>query len=207
MIHQKLIQEFIQKHTKNWFEEDLPQLKEKISLGLPKMLTDLADSISQVCQQASQLQAEGHKGPAAYLCISYLYTNILENIWEYRLDLYDEGLYFDRKECTAVWKPELIWDCFAKRLAEVHAAAHTGFYRNKIRPFHLTEIKIGMAEQYHMATIMLAQQIIEYAIQTPAYQKLTKTPDFQIIIGEYQDQGLVIHQEQGGDFGNRIGGE
>ena len=192
---QEFIKEFIQKQANNWIEDDLPLMKEKYTLALPKIIADLAESISQVCQQASQLQEDRHKGAAAYLCISFLHTNVFENKWEYRIDIYDEKQYFDQKECTTDWKLEFIWDYFEKHLTELHEAAHTKFYANKIRSYHLTEIKMRMAEQYNMATIAIVQLIIKQAIQTPAYQKLIKTPDFQISIGEYLDQGVVIHQE------------
>lgn len=205
MILKKIILQFIEAQTRGWLEEDLPLVKEKITAELPKIIIDLENSISQVCQQASQLQKDGHKGPANYLFISFLYTNIRENNWEYRLDIYDEQLYVDGKECTTSWKLGFIWDCFEQHVAKVHAAADIGIYRNKIRPCHLTEIKMTMAEQYHMATMAFVQLMIEQALQTPAYQNLTKTPNFQISIGEYQDQGMVIYQEQGAP--EKIGGK
>jgi len=196
MIHKKIIKEFIQLHTTNWIEEDKELIKENFGRDFQKITLDLANSISQICQQGSHLQGEGYKGAAAYLCISLLHTNLLENIWKYRLDLYDEMLYFDNKECTATWEPKIIWDCFEKHLAELQIAAHTGIYTNKIRSYHLAEIKVMMAEQYHIATMALAQQIIKEAIQTLAYQNLLKIPDFQISIGEYMDECMVIYQQQ-----------
>jgi hypothetical protein len=117
------------------------------------------------------------------------------DVWDYRLDLYDENFYLDPVECSGSWQPEFIWSAFQQRLEALRTAAQTGIYRNKIRANQLADLKLTMADQYHLATLDFTRRMITEALLTPEYSGLNKTRDFKIIMGEYQSNLVVIHQQ------------
>ena len=195
MNQETLLHTFITNQTVGWLEEDLPTMENEFPANREKMIVSLSAAIKEVCCQARQQQEAGAKGSAAYLCISFLRTNILDDIWQYRLDLYDEKFPLDRTECSGIWNMEFVWGNFTKRLTELADAVRSGIYVNKIRPFNINAIKMTMAEKYNLAAIVLTQMIIKEAIQTPEYADMAKVIDFTIMMGEYQDQCITIYEE------------
>lgn len=195
MTQEQQIKEWMQNKTADWLEEDLPTMEKEFPANREKMAASLSAAIKEVCRQARLQQEAGCKGPAAYLYISFLRTNLLDDSYQYRLDLYDEKFPLDRTECSGKWKVKFIWDTFQKRQTELATAIRTGLYANKIRPFHIHTIKRTMAEKYHLATIVFTQRLIEEALLTPEYANLDKAPHFTIMMGEYQDRSVMIYQE------------
>ena len=195
MIHEKLIQEFIKAQTEGWAEEDFPAIEQVLFANKKSILNDLSTAIKQVCCQASIQQAAGVKGPAAGICISFLRTNIMDDIWEYRVDLYDEKFFLDPTECCAVYKMDFVWQYLRKRLGRLAVAAKTGMYAHKVRPVHLKKVKLNMAEEYHIIATTITQVAIGEAIKIPEYDALQKMDNLKITMGEYWGSNILIYEE------------
>jgi hypothetical protein len=196
MIQEKLVWDFMMKQTEGWIEEDVPLLEQEFLDSKKHIIDSLSDSIRKLCLEAKQQQAASRKGLAAYLCISFLRTNILDEHWQYRLDLYDEKFYLDRSECTVDWDSDFIWKYLKARLSQLNTVVHTGMYANKVRERHIEQVKVVMAEQYHKMGMICTKRIIEDAIKVPEYRELPKVENFQIVMGEYRDQNMLIYEEQ-----------
>lgn len=196
MIQEKLVQDFITKHTAGWLEEDVPAMEREFLASKDHIIESLSASIRQLCLEASKQQAAGSKGPAAHLCISFLRTNILDDKWQYRLDLYDEKFYLDRSECTANFEMDFVWKHLKTRLTQLSAIVNAGMYANKIRERHINQVKLGMAEQYHQIAMICTKLVIEEAIKVPEYRDLPKVQNFKIAMGEYLDQNMLVYEEQ-----------
>lgn len=193
---QKIVQDFINKQTANWLEEDVLIMQQYFPANQDKITGSLSAAISQLCRQASRQQQEGCKGSAAYLCLSFLRTNILDDKWQYRLDLYDERFYLDQTECSTIWEIDFVWDYLKGRLAELTKAVSTTMYVNKVRPRHINQVKMSMAEQYHEIAMVCTKLIIEEALKTPEYAALQKVPNFRVLMGEYVDKNMLMYEEQ-----------
>lgn len=192
MNPEERIQDYIKLQTTGWLEEDLPVLKKEFCVHREKFVESLATAIGQLCTQGRVQQEAGEKGPAAYLCISLQRTHILENNWCYRLDLYDDGFYLDRTECSVDWDLEFVWDALKKRLENLNGIIRKGIYANKIRPYHLNQVKLKMAVQYHEAARNFTQQIIQEAFKAD----IAKAPAFLVLMGEYNDYSMQIYEER-----------
>ncbi|VBB09030.1 Hypothetical protein LUCI_4316 [Lucifera butyrica] len=198
MIDQeKIVQDFIAAETASWLEEDLMLMQKKFSAGRPAIIHSLAAAIESLCRDAAGQQAAGCKGAGACICISFLRTNILDNIWQYRLDLYDETLFLDRTECTADWEMDFVFDPIKKLLDGWQDNFQSGLVANKIKPRHLKNVRLKLAADYHGVAIGFTQNIIAEALKnSPAYQELNKAPGFAIVMGEYCDQTKLIYEEE-----------
>lgn len=196
MIQEKLVQDFIEKQTEGWLEEDVPVMQQKFPANQNQITESLSAVISKLCRQASRQQQTGSKGSAAYLCISFLRTNILDDRWQYRLDIYDEKFYLDRTECTGCWEIDFVWDYLKARLVQLNKAVRSGMYVNRVHPGNLSPVKLAMAQQYHQIAMVCTKLIIEEAITTPEYTRLRKVPNFKITMGEYLDKSMLLYEEQ-----------
>ncbi|VBB07141.1 Hypothetical protein LUCI_2385 [Lucifera butyrica] len=198
MNHEKIVQDFIKNQTEGWAEEDFPAMEQALLENRDRILDSLTSALRTVCSKANELQAAGEKGPAAVIGISFLRTNIMDNIWRHRVDLYDERGFRDPVECCAGYTLDFVWQYLWKRLDKVAVAAGTGLYRNKVRPVHLEWVKQRMAEEYNVAATVITKAAIRDAIRIPEYKALKKAPDLKIIMGEYGDAGLLLYAEQPG---------
>lgn len=198
MMQEELIHEFLEKQTAPWLEEDVPIMQEKFPVKQGEITERLRDSISKLCQEASQQQAAGDKGPAAYLAISFLRTNILDDCFSYRLDLYDEKFYLDRTECTGYFEMDFVWQYYQARLEQLTTAICSSLYKHKIRTRQMNAVKIVMAERYHQIAMICMQLVIEEALKTPEFYALRKAANFKVIIGEYKDKSMLLYEESSG---------
>jgi hypothetical protein len=195
-MHKRISESFIKEHTCDWLEADLANMEKELPDKKEAVVAGLKTAIGEACRQAQKEQAVGRKGKIACLYLSFLRTNLLENVWEYRLDLYDEDWFSDRNECSSRWQVGFIWDYFQKRYEKVVSASKSGVYTNKIRPNILEEIKLRMAPRYHTAVVVIAAQIIREALQIPEMAELTLMTDFRVLIGEYMDQWVTIYEAE-----------
>lgn len=194
MNHEKIVQDFIKAQTEGWVEEDFSAMNLALFDNKKNIVGELSAAIRQVCSQAITQQAQGIKGPAAIICISFLRTNIMDNIWEYRVNLYDEKMFLDQVECCASYKMDFVWQYLRKRLEGLAAAVKTGMHANKVRSFHLEDVKLNMAEQYHAAAVAITQLAIGEAIKIPEYDALKRIDNFKIVMGEYWDSNVLIYE-------------
>lgn len=196
MSQGKIIDEYLKTQTENWLQEDLPAMKQEFWTHRGKITEFLATSISQIFQQAILLQETGRKGPATYLWISFLRVNILNDIWQYRLDLYDGNFFSDKTECTSNWELDFVWKYLKRRIDQLGQTISKGIYANKIRQYHRDKIKLTMAFQYHQIIVKFTQQIIKEALQTPEYDSLIKGSTLKILMGEYFDHSVLLYEKQ-----------
>jgi len=188
------IQNFITGQTTAWLQEDLLKMDQEFPIAREDIVEGLAAAISRICYKAYELQQTGNKGSAAYVCISFLRTSLLEGNWQYRLDLYDEKLYVDSIECTDTWELEFVWKHLKQRMSELRETIRHSIYANKVRFCHLNQIKLHMAEKYQLAAILLTKRLISEAIERLEDANISKAPVLTILMGEYRDHSVPLYE-------------
>lgn len=196
MNQEGILQEYLKTQTECWLKEDLSSMIKEFPMQREKITEDLSFAISRLCRQARLLQETDKKGPAGYLCISFLRTNVLEDNWQYRLELYDENYYLDRTKCDDSWVFVFVWKYLEERLQHLRQIINSGIYVNKIRSYHMDEIKLTMAEHYHQLAINFTQGVIREAIKTPEYGNLVKAATIRILMGEYLGNSVLLYEKQ-----------
>lgn len=190
-----MIQDFLEKQTASWLEEDVPIMQENFPRNQGEITNSLSAAIANLCHTASEQQQAGYKGKAAFLCISFLRTNILEDSFQYRLDIYDERFYLDRMECTGCFELDYVWDYFQNRMAELTKAIRSSVFANRIRTRQLNAVKLAMAELYNEVAIICTNLVLAEALKSPEYAALRKVPNFKIVMGEYRDKNMLLFEE------------
>lgn len=196
MNQDELIKNFLTQQTAGWLTEDIPIMQEAFLANKTPIIESFQTSIRKLCLKASSQQIAGNKGPAAHLYISFLRTNILEDNWQYRLDLYDEKFYLDSTECSTNWEIDFVWKYLKARLTQLSTTMKNSMYANKMQECHLNQVKVEMAAQYHQIAMACTKLIIEEALGVPEYRELAKTQNFKIAMGEYLDNNMLLYEEQ-----------
>lgn len=188
------IQNFISSQVAEWLQEDLLKMEQELPLAREKIIESLATALSQIFHKASELQKAENKGSVAYLCISFLRTNLLEDDWQYRLDLYDENFYLDSIECTENWEMEFVWNHLKWRMSELTDAIKHSLYANKVRAHHLNQIKMTMAEKYQQTAILLTKLLLPEVIERLDDAGVSKMSIITIRMGEYLDYNVPLYE-------------
>jgi uncharacterized protein (UPF0248 family) len=194
MMQDEQIQSFITSQTADWLKEDLQVMDQELLLDKEKITEDLVIVLNRIFRQTYDLQQIGKKGPAAYLCISFLRTNLLEDNWEYRLDIYDDKVYLDSVECVETWELNFVWKHLKRRMSELGETIKHSLYANKVRAHHLNQIKMTMAEKYQQAAILLTGRLLPKAIEQINLAGISKVSVFTILMGEYRDHSVPLHK-------------
>lgn len=196
MIQEEKIQSFIKNQTTNWLKEDIVQIEQQFPQRREEIVQSLATVLDRIFQHAYDLQQNKEKGAIAYLYISLLRTNLLTDHYAYRIDLYNEKLYLDKIECTDTWQFDFIWEFLTQRIVQLKQTIYSSIYANKVRTYHLNEIKLVMAEGYQRIAILLTKVFIAEAIQKTEFSKFSKTDSFTICMGDYQSSNLLLYKMQ-----------
>lgn len=194
MMQDEQIQSFIMSQVAAWLQEDLLKMDQELPLAREKTVESLAAALSRICHKAYELQQTGNKGSVAYLCISFLRTNILEGDWQYRLDLYDEKFYLDSIECVENWELEFVWNHLKQRMSQLRETIRHSLYANKVRDCHVNQIKLHMAEQYQPAAILLTKLLLPEVIERFDDAGVSKMPIITIRMGEYLDHSVPLYE-------------
>jgi hypothetical protein len=194
MMQDEQIKKFITSQVAAWLQEDLLKIDQEFPIAREKIVESLAAALSRICYKAHELQQTGNKGSVAYLCISFLRTNLLEDDWQYRLDLYDEKFYLDSIECTETWELEFVWKHLKRRMSELTDTIKHSLYANKVRSCHLNEIKLHMAEKYQQTAILLTKLLLPEVIERLDDAGVSKMPVITIRMGEYLDHSVPLYE-------------
>ncbi|MDR1702243.1 MAG: hypothetical protein LBR56_05665 [Sporomusaceae bacterium] len=187
-----MIQDFLSERTAGWFQEDAPLIADAFYQDKDAIAAALAQNLAALLQQAQVLAATGKKGTAAYICISFLYTNLLRDIWQYRLDVYDQNFFLDQTECSGLWETEFAFNCLKTRLENLGQEIKGSIYANKVRQHHLNSVKMALGVQYHAVATVLTKNIIEDVIDLLKEEHFLETSHLQIMMGEYKDLSLLL---------------
>ncbi|MDR1701839.1 MAG: hypothetical protein LBR56_03575 [Sporomusaceae bacterium] len=190
----KMTQEFLRSQTAGWLQEDSALIKENFYLNKLSIAGQLAENIAKLLRQAEVLEQKGRKGTAAYLCISFLYTNVLENIWQYRLDVYDKNFLFDQTECCGNWSADFVFAYLNSRLENLSQKITGGIYANKVRQHQLNSIKLELGLHYHIIATLLTKKMTGNFIEILKNNHNTEISHLKIMMGEYKDFNFLLYK-------------
>jgi hypothetical protein len=192
---QENIQEYLIQQTADWVQDDFADMQQEFFAKRDCIIQSLVEVIRQLYQQAHSLQEQGRKGAASYIWISLLRTSVLQDTWQYRIDLYDHTFVLDREECTVHWEMNFVWDYLKNRMNQLNEVIRSGRYVNKIRTYHIDKIKLEMAKQYHQQAIYFTQRVIQTVFQNLEDIELDKGTKMKVLMGEYLDHSVVIYEK------------
>ena len=124
------------------------------------------------------------------LGIHYLYTNIHNRTYDYRLVLYGEALYLDERAVEVGWKPELFFTLLEEDVGEILKPLRKQFPR--LCAYEEELVRYDCAAYYQAAICQLCQDMWPEIVASEAFEKLPKTKEFFVFFGAYKGEGEVI---------------
>ena len=124
------------------------------------------------------------------LGIHYLYTNIHNRTYDYRLVLYGEAFYLDERAVEVGWKPELFFTLLEEDVGEILKPLRKQFPR--LCAYEEELVRYDCAAYYQAAICQLCQDMWPEIVASEAFEKLPKTKEFFVFFGAYKGEGEVI---------------
>lgn len=157
------------------------------------LVDSMKESFNEICIKASEIQSEKGKGDIKYIFISYLRTNIKDNIFSYRVDMYDENWVMDEVECSGSIPMDFIFK-YLREHDEQLKQYHQN-HRRLIKEYDLEAIKMFVANYYNQIGFRIIKNYIEDMVQCQGYQGMKRDSGIKIFFGDYMDKSQEIYQE------------
>lgn len=124
------------------------------------------------------------------LGIHYLYTNLHNRTYGYRLVLYGEAFYLDERAVEAGWKPELFFTLLEEDVGEILKSLRKQFPR--LCAYEEELVRYHCAAYYQAAICQLCRDMWSEIVASEAFEGLPKTKEFVVFFGAYKGEGEVI---------------
>lgn len=190
----EILEEFLEKYVVDRWVNEFLVIDEMYKSDKDAIEENLISTFDEVCRQAICFQEKQLKGEIKYIYFSLLRTSILENRGEYRIDLYDENWFLDKKECSINIDLNFIFDSISKQSEELKEKKKE--YGKNITDMDIENIMLKEIDKYHILAVEFLKGMIGKFIKTSFYEEMKKTEDIMILAGEYMDVAEVIYPEK-----------
>lgn len=169
-------------HTISALEEQLQCHIEQIIQKVCKEIEILFDSITQQQQKI------------AYITFHLMRKDILDNVYQYRLFIYDKSWYLKKGQEIGTLDSSFIYDYYDTFLKEVllkSNAYRCVFSIPELEMFAMRQLKI-----FHYHFVEVLRYAMNYITESEAYYKLKKEQHIEIQSGAYYEHCDKLYQEE-----------
>lgn len=193
MNNVKALEEIIKVNIKEKISKRAQDICDYYENNYKKIDGSMKEEFGQVFKKAVRLQEKGLKEKIFYIIISVLRTNILDNCYKCRIDLYDERYFLDKTECSGYFDAEFILKYIDEDISDYLKEASKSNIR--IKQYDADEIK----KKYMMVYVGVLEKFLYFAIEeilnSGEYLQLQKSQDMKVLFGEYLDKTVEIYSE------------
>lgn len=190
MDKNEALKDFIEKYVSGRWQYEFVAIDEKYRKNKEHIDNSLKCAFEALCKNVLSLQQQNAKGNIKYIYFSFLRTSIIENTAFYRLDAYDERWFLDKEECFSLWDCDFIFRNLFDHMEEIQTK--TGGYARKITPMDINDIKLIEALKYNTLATEFIKEFIPELIECTPYKEMGKSPDINILAGEFMDRSEVL---------------
>ena len=151
-------------------------------------------SFEEVCKKVREFQEKKLKGEIKYIYFSLLRTKILEYKGEYRVDLYDENWFLDKKETSVNVDLNFLYVPLFDFMRELKEKKNE--HGRIITDMDIEHIMLGEVNKFHVLAVEFLKNIFEKFVTIPAYEAMGKANDIKILAGEYMDEAEIIYTQE-----------
>ena len=178
--------------------EEVSQMQmEKLQQYMGKHYNDLKQQFMSCfdiyCQKIIKMQESVNKNPLSYIQFSMMRTKLIEGIYEFRIDAYDQELYLDSQPCVGIYDVTPIF-AFLEKFSDLL----TDRRRKYVYKITLGEVKqfvLEESEKYKSVVVKFIRSILPYAAKSPTYEGIMRSDLFMISVGEFRDMGELVYKE------------
>ncbi|OCA96886.1 hypothetical protein [Clostridium beijerinckii] len=188
---EKVLMEFNEKYVLDQWAYKFLEADEIYKSDKEAIEENLMISFEDICKKATELQKNKVKGEIKYIYFSLLRTKILEYEGEYRVDLYDENWFLDKKETSTNLDLNFLYVPLFDFIRELKEKKK--MYGRTITDMDVENIMLGEVNKFHVLAVEFLRNTVEKFVTTPAYDEMEKADDIKILAGEYMDEAEIIY--------------
>lgn len=192
MTKEDALGHFIEHHVLHKWQEDIVTIDEHYCKRQEQIESEFISVVSKLCQEASCMQEQGHKGGVQSIYYSMLRTSMKRHQAHYRLDLYDEQWYLDEVRCMAIWDADFIFAPLFERIRKLEMVRTE--YARKVTAMDVERIMQLELPRYHAIAVEFIRSMVPKIWDVIMQNEMAMSSPFYIYAGEYRDQVELLDQ-------------
>lgn len=183
----KVTNEFIENNVLESFSDILEDILKDNSLYMKEIML----AFEQLFQRGIEYQKEDKKGDIAFVGINFLQNSLLNETFEFEIELYDENYLTDKNPIVWKYVPSFIgkyyieeWTSYGKYMK----SKIIQLKKNEIYPFRLM-----LADMYKKIMENVFIQFIPFVMRLLSYKNLIKSDNIKILYGDYYGKCIQIN--------------
>lgn len=190
----KVLMEFQEKYVADKWTYKFLEVDEMYKSDKKAIEENLIKVFEEVCKKALEFQKDNSKGKIKYIYFSLLRTKIFEYNGEYRIDLYDENWFMDKKETSINIDLNFIYVPLFDFIKELKARKKE--YGRTVTDMDIENIMMDEVYKFHILAVEFLKSMVNKFITTPSYEVMEKADAIKILAGEYIDEAEIIYTQK-----------
>ncbi len=173
------------------FTKEAEQIVSIIEKQSNKLIIELSETLEDLFTITGALQNKGVKGIVSYICFSHLYSNLLLENFEFRVDAYDEHFYLDDSEASVDWSFASLVQSFPRDIGMVETNIRKSMVR--VQNYEIYEITKMYQQNYFIVVLQLLLKILPYSIELLSKTEVNLAEEVQFTFGPYMEEHLPFY--------------
>lgn len=190
----KVLMEFQEKYVADKWTYKFLEVDEMYKSDKKAIEENLIKVFEEACKKALEFQKDNSKGKIKYIYFSLLRTKIFEYNGEYRIDLYDENWFMDKKETSINIDLNFIYVPLFDFIKELKARKKE--YGRTVTDMDIENIMMDEVYKFHILAVEFLKSMVNKFITTPSYEAMEKADAIKILAGEYIDEAEIIYTQK-----------
>lgn len=142
--------------------------------------------IDRLMKLVAEKQADDEKGKVAYICFSFLYSNVMLNKNALRIDVFDKNIFFDTKEIVGEWKLDYFFSSVEQDMSKAFKILSSNYIR--IKRHEEKELFNSYLFNYYMLAEVVLRALAPSISTLESFQSIEKEEKVIVTYGEYMDK-------------------
>jgi len=175
--------------------KQLEKLQQYMMENYDELAEQFTDVFKDYCQKVMAMQESGIKNILACIQFSLMRYKLVNSIYEFRIDAYDQNWYGDKVECTVAYDVTSIFfylEEFSNELIERRRK-----YMQRVTVCDVKQYVLEESNKYKLAVTELIRSALPQAVKLSEYELVKREDLFIITVGEFRDQSGLVYKEDG----------
>lgn len=147
--------------------------------------------IDEILKGVQKEQRREQKGAIQYLVVSFLRISLHQDNIIFRIEVFDDGFYLDRKEISRNYFPSFLQKRYSEDLSGLYKDAGRKFIR--LQEYELLWIKEQYTHYYEAIVYRMIENLSRLIMWKVEESSISVTDDFKIIYGEFMDKAVILY--------------
>ncbi len=188
------ILQYLQSRMKEYFYNSCQLLQLDIEAHGNEIWSNLKYVIDEILKGAQKEQWREQKGDIQYLVVSFLRISLHQDNIKFRIEVFDDGFYMDRKEISRNYFPSFLQKKYSEDLSRLYKDAGSKFVR--LQGYELLWIKEQYTHYYEAIVYRMIENLSRLIMRNVEESSISVTDDFKIIYGEFMDKAVILYTKE-----------